>query len=234
MPSLVQILGLTALARLSAALPATVDYNVPSEAGSVLNLNVALRNSTYTVKANDTIHTIAKKYGVGACDVARVNVLADPNYLYVDEPLLIPKIATFPDDTSCFSTNNTEATATCIYGGPHVYTILPGDTIQKIANERYNITVESIMDNSPQTGYIAALAPGPHDVLEAGETVKIPICDNTACTFTQFTFDYGTLQDYATIYNITVGQIMALNLGYNHTDASGVPLVVLADCEITS
>ncbi|KAJ5913030.1 hypothetical protein N7504_001913 [Penicillium tannophilum] len=229
-----QLVGLVTLARLSTALPATIDYNVPSEAGSVLNLNIALRNGTYTVKANDTIHTIAAKYDVGACDIARVNVLADPNYIYTNETLLIPQIATFPDDTSCFSTNNTEATATCIYGGPHVYTILPGDTIQKIANERYNITVESIMNNSPQTGYIAALDPGPYDVLQEGETVKIPICDNTACTFTQFTFDYGTLQDYATTYNITVGQIMALNLGYNHTDATGVPLVVLADCEITN
>ncbi|KAJ5649631.1 uncharacterized protein N7484_003354 [Penicillium longicatenatum] len=152
-----QLVGLIALARMSTALPATIEYNVPSEAGSVLNLNVALRNGTYTVKANDTIYTIATKHGVGACDIARVNVLADPNYLYTNESLLIPQIATFPDDTSCFSTNNTETTATCIYGGPHVYTILPGDTIQKIANERYNITVESIMNNSPQTGYIAAL-----------------------------------------------------------------------------
>lgn len=194
-------------------------------------MDVSASNITYIVKSNDTIHTIAAKYNVGACDLARLNVLADPNFLYVDEPLRIPSRATFPDDYSCFSQNNTETTTTCIYGGPHVYTILPGDTIQKIANERFNITVESIMSFGAQTGYIAALNPGPYDVLQTGETVKIPACENTACTMTDYTFTYGTLQDFATAYNVTVGQLMSLNLAYNHTEAIA-PLGVVYDCAV--
>ncbi|GKZ35746.1 hypothetical protein AbraIFM66950_006499 [Aspergillus brasiliensis] len=213
----------------SIALPTTVDYDVLPSTGSVLNLDVAASNITYTVQSNDTIHSIAAQYNVGACDLARLNVLADPNFLYTNETLRIPARATFPDDTSCFSTNNTDATATCIYGGPHVYTILPGDTIQKIANERFNITTESILSFSAQTGYIAALNPGIYDVLETGQTVKIPSCDNTACTMADFTFTYGTLQDFATAYNVSVGQLMALNLGYNHTDYIA-PLGVVYDC----
>ncbi|GKZ77680.1 hypothetical protein CBS63078_389 [Aspergillus niger] len=213
------------------ALPATVDYDVLPSSGSVLNLDVAASNITYTVQANDTIHTIAAKYNVGACDLARLNVLADPNFLYANETLRIPARATFPDDYSCFSTNNTDATATCIYGGPHVYTILPGDTIQKIANERYNITTDSILSFTAQTGYIAALNPGIYDVLETGQTVKIPSCDNSACTMADFTFTYGTLQDFATAYNVSVGQIMSLNLGYNHTDYIA-PLGVVYDCTL--
>lgn len=183
------------------------------------------------MQENDTIHTKAAKYNVGACDLARLNVLADPNFLYANETLRIPARATFPDDYSCFSTNNTDATATCIYGGPHVYTILPGDTIQKIANERYNITTDSILSFTAQTGYIAALNPGIYDVLETGQTVKIPSCDNSACTMADFTFTYGTLQDFATAYNVSVGQIMSLNLGYNHTDYIA-PLGVVYDCTL--
>ncbi|RAH50671.1 uncharacterized protein BO95DRAFT_449470 [Aspergillus brunneoviolaceus CBS 621.78] len=187
--------------------------------GTVLNLAVTASNITYNVTANDTIHTIANKYGVGACDLARLNTLR------------IPARATFPDDYSCFSTNNTNATSDCIYGGPHVYTILPGDTIQKIANERFNITTESILSFGAQTGYIAALNPGIYDVLQTGETVKIHTCANTACTMTDFTFTYGTLQNFATAYNVTVGQLMSLNLAYMHTDYIA-PLGVLYDCSI--
>ncbi|KAB8203457.1 hypothetical protein BDV34DRAFT_236431 [Aspergillus parasiticus] len=215
------------------ALPATADYDVLPSTGSVLNLDIAASNITYNVTGNDTIFTIAEKHGVGACDLARLNVLADPNFLYENETLRIPERATFPDDYSCFSTNNTNATADCIYGGPHVYTILPGDTIQKIANERYNITTESILSFGAQTGYIAAVNPGIYDVLQTGETVKIPTCDNSACTMADFTFSYGTLQDFATVYNVSVGQIMSLNLGYNHTEDIA-PLGVVYDCTILS
>ncbi|OJJ42324.1 hypothetical protein ASPZODRAFT_147416 [Penicilliopsis zonata CBS 506.65] len=212
-------------------LPALVAAYTALPSGSVVNLDlVTARNATYTVTANDTLPLIAARYGVGECDLARLNRLADPNYIYAGEELLIPTRATFPDDYSCYSTNNTETTNVCIDAGPHVYTIMPGDTIQKIANERYNITVESVLNQTAQTGYIAALAPGPYDVLETGETVKIPICNSTACTMTQFTLGYGTLQDFATLYDVTVGQIMSLNLGYNHSTGA-VPLGVLYNCE---
>lgn len=103
-----------------------------------------------------------------------------------------------------------------------MYTILPGDTFQKIANMRSNITAESILNQTAQTGYISALNPGIYDVLQAGETVKISMCESTACTMTDFTFSYGTLQDFANLYHATVGQIMSLNLGYNHTEILSV------------
>jgi LysM domain len=108
---------------------------------------------------------------------------------------------------------------------------MPGDTIQKIANERFNITVDSIMSFVAQTSYIAALRLGPYDALQTGKTVNIPVCSNTACTMTDFTFTYGTLQDFATEYNVFVGQLMSLNLGYNHTEAIA-PLGVVVDCDV--
>ncbi|GKZ30455.1 hypothetical protein AbraIFM66950_009165 [Aspergillus brasiliensis] len=219
---------LLSLSAVAVALPAST-YDALPTTGTVINLDITALNETYTVQENDTLSAIAAKYGVGTCDLARLNILADPNFIYAGEVLRIPAQPTFPDDLNCFSSNNTEATNTCIDSGPHVYTIMPGDTIQKIANERFNITVDSVINQTAQTGYIAALNPGPYDVLQTGETVKIPICDNTACTMTQFTLGYGTLQDFATYYGVAVGQIMALNLGYNHSEAA-VPLGVLYDC----
>ncbi|CAK7236637.1 hypothetical protein SCUCBS95973_009675 [Sporothrix curviconia] len=231
--SLKNFIGLSALARLVVALPAAYEYNVLPTIPNIINLNVTI-GDTYTVVEGDTVASIASKYGVGLCDVARLNVLADPEFIYPGEILNIPASATFPDDTSCLTPNNTDTTNTCIYGGPHVYTILPGDTIQKIANKWFNITTESILSFGAQTGYIQALNPGIYDVLDTGATVKIPACSNTACTMTDYTFSYGTLQDFAAQYNVTVGQIMSLNLGYNHTEAIA-PLGVVYNCaELTS
>ncbi|RAK99277.1 uncharacterized protein BO80DRAFT_494866 [Aspergillus ibericus CBS 121593] len=221
----------TALVRQTYALPATVDYNNLPTTSTILNLPIPARNTTYTVQPNDTIHSIAAHFSIGACDLARLNVLADPNYLYASEPLRIPLHPLLPSDTTCFTPNNTLTTSTCIPGGPHVYTIMPGDTIQKIANERFNITTDSILHQVAQTGYIAALNPGIYDVLEAGETVKIPVCEDTVCKMTDFTITYGTVQDFAGQYGVTVGQILALNLGYNHTEEEA-PLGVLFDCGV--
>ncbi|PSR80926.1 hypothetical protein BD289DRAFT_484654 [Coniella lustricola] len=154
---------------------AAVDYTVLDSAANVLNLNIEVSNMTHTVTANDIIYTIAEQYGAGACDVARLNVLADPEYIYADEVLSIPLLPTFPHGSSCFQVNNTAAQRTCIMAGPHIYTIMPGDTIQKIANRRFNIATDSVLNQTAQTGYIARLNPGIYDVLDAGDTVKIPI-----------------------------------------------------------
>lgn len=113
------------------------------------------------------------------------------------------------------------------------YIIQPGDTIQNIANEHFDITVESIMSYGAQTEYIAERHLGPYDSLQTGETVRIPVCENTACTITDFTLTYGTLLDFATEYKVTVGQIMGLNPGYNHSEAIA-QLGVLYDCTVLS
>lgn len=196
-------------------------------------MNITASNITYTVLANDTIATVAAHYGVGECDLARLNLLSDPSFIYAGEVLRIPSRATFPDDYSCFSANNTHTKNACIYGGPHVYIIQPGDTIQKIANEHFGITVESIMSYGAQTEYITQRHLGPYDSLQTGETVRIPVCENTTCTITDFTLTFGTLQDFATEYKVTVGQIMGLNPGYNHSEAIA-QLGVLYDCTVLS
>jgi LysM repeat protein len=183
------------------------------------------------------VTSLAKKFNVGVCDLARLNGLMNPDFIYTGEPMIIPSEAYLPDDYSCLNVNDTTTTAKCIYGGPHVYTTLPGDTIQKIANERYGITVDSILNYTPQTAYIDNTKPGSYDLLQAGQTVKIPLCADSQCVIETFGFWYGTGPDLARIMSTTVGQIMALNPGFNHSDggkAPGAALTMPVNCTVLS
>lgn len=162
-----------------------------------------------------------------------MNGLADPDFIYPGEKFLIPATPAHPDDFSCLDVNNTDTTNTCIVGPPHVYTTMPGDTIQKIANVRYNITVDSIMSYSAQTAYIVDLQPGPYTPLETGQSVKIPLCENTECILRTFDFHYGTFVDVARMFGVTTGQIMSLNEGFNHSDggaAANAAVAVVTNC----
>lgn len=46
--------------------------------------------TTYTIKCNDTIFSIADHYNTTVCDLARYNHIADPQMLYAGEELYIP------------------------------------------------------------------------------------------------------------------------------------------------
>jgi LysM repeat protein len=185
----------------------------------------------YTVEGNDTIQSIAAAYDVGVCNLARANRLAHYEYIYAGQVLVIPGPVAGDNNTACYDTNNTLTTATCISGGPHTYTTFPGDTVQKIANSRFNITVDSIQSYQAQTQYIVNA--GPYDVLEAGMNVKIPLCMPSQCIIESFTLEYGTFQDLATTYGSTVGQLMGLNSGYNHSEGApgtGAELILPLNC----
>ncbi|KAJ5546877.1 hypothetical protein N7494_004462 [Penicillium frequentans] len=185
----------------------------------LVNANITIGKEIY-VEEGDTVWKLAQTYHFGVCDLARMNGLADPDFIYPGEKFLIPAVAAHPDDYSCLDQNNTETTNTCVVGGPHVYTTMPGDTPQKIANVRYNITTDSILSYGAQTAYIVDLNPGPYTELESGQLVKIPLCENTECILRTFNFHYGTFVDVARQFGVTTGQIMSLNQGFNHSDGN--------------
>jgi hypothetical protein len=87
-------------------------------------LNITASNITHTIQANHTITTVAAHYGPGECDLARLNLLSDPGFIYAGEMLRILVRATFPDDYSYFSANNTQTKNTCIYGGPREQSVV--------------------------------------------------------------------------------------------------------------
>lgn len=80
----------------------------------------------YTVKAGDTLSSIARRYGTTVDAIARANHLKNPNYIRVGQKLWIP--GSGGGSSSCNGT---------------WYTVQQGDTLYSIAR-RYGTTVEAI------------------------------------------------------------------------------------------
>lgn len=206
----------------------------------IINMNFTIV-SNYTSTENDTIYSIAEAYNLTVCEFARANrLIGDPVDINNGSTFLIPLSTseTYDDTLDCLMTNTTaqlETTATCINGGPHAYTTVKGDTLQKIAELRYNITWESVSTYTAQTAVAAGV--GPFEELEVGQTVKIPLCIPSQCTLQPFELTYGTVWDlvqYKT--NSSLGQIMSLNPGYTYSEVpsgEGPELTIVTDCHAT-
>ncbi|KAJ5851560.1 uncharacterized protein N7529_010945 [Penicillium soppii] len=167
----------------------------------------------YTTTSDDTIFSIAKKFDRGACDIARANRMIDAEHLYAEFTLKIPAQVCNPDSTTCLLTRQ-NATATCVKGGPHDYRTIAGDTIEKIALYKLNVTVETIWAQAK--GMISSTT----EVIPANSWIKIPQCVPSVCSVTPFHFTYGVYKDLAEKFDTTVGQIMSFNGGYNYSDHS--------------
>ncbi|CAI7614170.1 unnamed protein product [Penicillium palitans] len=118
-----------------------------------------------------------------------------------------------PDSTTCLLVKQ-NATATCLKGGPHDYRTIAGDTIEKIALYKLNMTVESVYENGKMA--VSSI----HEELPANTFLKIPQCVPSVCHVTPFHFTYGVYKDLAEKFDTTVGQIMAFNGGYNYSDSA--------------
>ncbi|RAO70046.1 uncharacterized protein BHQ10_006058 [Talaromyces amestolkiae] len=173
-----------------------------------------------------TIFDVAKATNRGACDIARINIMADveivPN---VGQEILIPPQVCEPDNESCILPWNNETTNECIMGGPRLYYTVNGDTYERIALKRLNITVESLVGDGMSNQSAS-------DPLEPGQYVKIPLCSPSQCVIQPYTFTYGVYKDLAEEYGTTVGQIMMLSPTYNYSSSAytgaGGPSIDLA------
>lgn len=176
--------------------------------------------------------SIAASLNLGTCDIARANRMADAMLIYTGETLSIPIASTCPDDTHCLVPNNTVPTAVCVYGGPHVYTTFDGDTLQTIAEHKFNITLDALLTT--------AKGPDTSDAytnLGAGQGIKLPLCKESQCIMKPYQIQYGTYADVALAYGTTVGQIMGLNPTYNKSTAGvgeGPVVAIPADCKLTT
>ncbi|KAJ5461384.1 uncharacterized protein N7458_002936 [Penicillium daleae] len=174
-------------------------------------------NSTsfiYTTTSEDTIFSIAKKFNRGACDIARANRMIDAEHLFAGFTLRIPGQVCNPDSSTCLLTRQ-NATATCVMGGPHDYKTIAGDTIEKIALYKLNVTVDTVMSEASEVEISSAT-----EEIPAGTFIKIRQCVPSACTITPFHFTYGVYKDLAEKFGTSVGQIMSFNGGYNYSDHS--------------
>ncbi|OJJ85281.1 uncharacterized protein ASPGLDRAFT_124396 [Aspergillus glaucus CBS 516.65] len=173
--------------------------------------------STYTIKSNDTIFSIADTYNTTVCDISRYNHVADPQMLYAGEELYIPpqRCAHSDPSHSCLLTNQ-NATNTCVNGGPHTYTTFEGDTIRKIALAKFNITIEALNSTAGHMTYGSSA--DIDDEIESGISIKVPQCHPSRCEFEPFYYTWGTYKDLAIKYNTTPGHIFALNPTFNHSE----------------
>lgn len=84
----------------------------------------------YTVQPGDTIFSIAAKYGVTPDEILAANPeITDPDLIFPDQEICIPDEFDCPDGT--------------------IYTVKPGDTLSKIANEN-DLTLDELLEANPQ------------------------------------------------------------------------------------
>lgn len=82
------------------------------------NHNQSSSNSTYVVKSGDTLSGIANKYGMSTSQLASLNGISNPNYIYVGQTLKVKG--------NVSNTNVVTSSKNC--------TVQPGDTLSSIAN----------------------------------------------------------------------------------------------------
>ncbi|BCS07557.1 hypothetical protein AKAW_04119 [Aspergillus luchuensis IFO 4308] len=196
-----------------AALPflASAATAAPTCNRSHLNSTVGL----YTVQEGDTMASVSNTVNRGICDIARLNRMADAMIPFLTgEQLLIPPETCTPDNSTCllFPSKN-DNYAECVSGGPHTYYTVKGDTIRTIAL-RLNITVDALSATA-QGGVSDPDAP-----VQVNNELKVPQCSPSVCEVEPYQLIYGTYKDLADKFGSTVGQIMAFNPTYNHSDVA--------------
>lgn len=184
----------------------------------------------YTFTANDTMPAVASRFNRGICEIARLNRMADPLLVYEGEELTIPAQVCNPDNDSCLL-RDLNPTLGCIFGGVHVYQSQLGDTIRKIATEKFNVTIEAVTGSLSitSTGNV-----GVDEILPVNSEIKLPLCLHTQCIFQPYQLVSGTFVDLAKKFGVTYGQISALNYAYNVSSrahgATGPTLTMPMNC----
>jgi hypothetical protein len=191
-----------------------VTWLAPRVVSAQSNCTGSLNSTTslWLTGSCDTIFTIAAAVDRGVCDIARANRMADAELFVTGERLLIPAAVSEPDNSTCLLVATGNATADCIYGGPHTYLTVLNDTISKVAL-KFNVTADSLASSAMGISSNDAIIP-------TGSQFKLPQCSPSQCTVQAFQFTYGTYKDLAEEYNTTVGQLLAFNPGYNYSDVT--------------
>jgi polysaccharide deacetylase family sporulation protein PdaB len=113
----------------------------------ILKLKPAPSTGTkYTVKAGDTLYSIAKKYGVTVEALAKANNITNYNLIRVGQVLIIPTKAVAPLPAAI------------------KYTVKAGDTLYSIA-KKHNITVAKLASANKITNY---------NLIRVGQVLTIP------------------------------------------------------------
>lgn len=107
----------------------------------------------YYVREADTLSGIARRRGSSVSDIVAANDLADPDFIVVDQMLIIPGTAT-------------EDPSKPLPPTPTDYTVKEGDTLSEIG-EMYGLTAETIFNSN-------RLAVSDPDLIYPGQVLIIP------------------------------------------------------------
>lgn len=145
--------------------------------------------SKYTVKAGDTLYSIAKKYNVTVTALAKANQIKNYNLISVGQVLIIPGKTPPPPVTP-------PAPST-------TYTVKAGDTLYSIAR-KYKVNVAELAKANQIKNY---------NLIQIGQVLKIPGKATPPPSATsKYTVKAGdTLYSIARTYKTTVSKIAAAN-----------------------
>jgi len=152
----------------------------------LLNLpSTPVSGTKYTVKAGDTLYSIARKYNVTVSALAKANNITNYNLIQVGQILTIPGKTTTPPATTV------------------KYTVKAGDTLYSIAR-KYNVSVSELAKANNITNY---------NLIHVGQVLTIPGKTTTPpATSVNYTVKAGdTLYSIASKYSTTVAKIAAAN-----------------------
>lgn len=124
---------------------------------------VAEGGGVYVVKAGDTMGGIADAYGVSVDEIAQLNGLDDPSYIYVGQELKIPGGGVVTAASAGSAPSEPAADQTSQTGAARSYTVQPGDTLYAVAG-KFGTTVDAIVKLNGLTD---------PDVLTVGQVLKI-------------------------------------------------------------
>lgn len=119
----------------------------------------------YTVTPGDTLTIISQKLSSGICDIAKLNNLANPGFINMDQVLRVPTYPCNPDNTSCLaepSDNND-----CVTNGEGAtHVIESGETFFLVASN-LGLTVDALLAANPGVDPL---------LLQIGQVINVPVC----------------------------------------------------------
>ena len=136
---------------------------------------------TYTVKAGDTLYSIANKYGLTVNELKQLNNLTS-------DILSIGQVLNVSNSGTSITPSNPSNT----------YVVKSGDSLYSIAR-RYGVTVDALKSANGKTS----------NLLSIGEVLVIPTNTNTTRTYTVKSGD--SLWKIATTYGVSVNALKTAN-----------------------
>ncbi|WP_139488843.1 LysM peptidoglycan-binding domain-containing protein [Brevibacillus dissolubilis] len=151
--------------------------------------------AVHQVKPNDTLQSIANQYGVTTESIMAANVICNPNYLPVGQPLVIPE----PNPTAPPDSQRVTIKA----GGSPYYVVNQGDTLLCLARQ-FSQSVESLIQTN-QISHPNRLTPGmellvkqempdPQELLKRWADVTIDQCDLINMAWNEAIYYRGSFQ----------------------------------------